>query len=89
MEIAKGRSQFAKSGQEPGAREGRYSNAQFAQEFLLIHTVLKGFTPVNEHYRDLVGIEAPDFRVGIYVDFAPAETAALVQLDEALLDDFA
>lgn len=67
----------------------RNSNAQLAQEFLLVHTVLKGFAPVNKHNRDLVGIEAPDFRIGVYVDFAPAETTALVQLDEALLDDFA
>ena len=56
---------------------------------MLVHAVLKGLAPVNENYRDLVGIEAADLRVGVYVDFPPAEAAALVQLDEALLDDLA
>src|SRR6202140_2209121 len=67
----------------------RSSSAQLAQEFLLIHAVLKGFAAVDEDYGDLVGIEAPDFGVGVYVDFPPGEAATLVQLDDALLDDFA
>src|ERR1700688_2793620 len=67
----------------------RSSSAQFAEEFLLIHAVLKSFAAVDEDYGDLVGIEAPDFGVGVYVDFPPGEAATLVQLDDALLDDFA
>jgi hypothetical protein len=67
----------------------RSSSAQLAQEFLLIHAVLKCFAPVDEDYWDLVGIEPPDFGVRVHVDFSPGEAATLVQLDDALLDDFA
>src|ERR1700682_5418460 len=67
----------------------RSSSAQFAQEFLFIHAVLKSFAAIDEDYGDLVGIEAPDFGVGVYVDFPPGEAATLVQLDDALFDDFA
>src|ERR1700676_4156153 len=67
----------------------RSSSAQFAQKFLFVHAVLKSFAAVDEDYGDLVGIEAPDFGVGVDVDFPPGEAATLVQLDEALLDDFA
>src|ERR1700686_1594077 len=67
----------------------RSSSAQFAQEFLLVHAVLKSFAAVDEDYGDLVGIEAADFGVGVHVDFPPGEAATLVQLDDALLDDFA
>src|ERR1700730_14705577 len=37
-------------------RQVRSSRAQFTQEFLLIHAVLKSFTAVDEDHRDLVGI---------------------------------
>src|SRR3984893_12609210 len=67
----------------------RSSSAQFAQKFLFVHAVLKSFAAVDEDYGDLVGIEAPDFGVGVDVDFPPGEAATLVQLDDALLDDFA
>jgi len=30
---------------------------------------LKGFAAVDEDYGDLVGIEAPDFGIGVHVDF--------------------
>jgi len=68
---------------------GSCSSAQFAQEFLLVHVVLKRFAAVDEDYGDLVGIAASHFGVGVHVDFPPGEAATLVQLDEALLDDFA
>src|SRR6267378_6464886 len=67
----------------------RSSSAQFAQEFLFVHAVLKSFAAVDEDYGDLVGIEAPDFGVGVHVDFSPGEAAMLVELDDALFDDFA
>jgi hypothetical protein len=51
--------------------------------------VLEGFAPVDEDYGDFVIIEETDFGVGVYVDFTPCEPALLVQLDKALLDDFA
>src|SRR5882762_5875996 len=67
---------------------GRGSSAEFAQEFLFVHAVLKSFAAVDEDYGDLVGIEAPDFGVGVHVDFSPGEAAMLVELDDALFDDF-
>jgi hypothetical protein len=51
--------------------------------------VLKGFVAVDEDYGNLVVIEAPDFGVGVYVDFTPGKAATLVELDDALFDDFA
>jgi hypothetical protein len=68
---------------------GLRSSAQFAEEFLLIHAVLKSFVAVDEDYWDLVGVAAPDFGIGVHVDFTPGEAAPLVELDEALFDDFA
>ena len=44
---------------------------------------------VDEDYGNFVVIEAPDLGVGVDVDFPPGEAAPLVQLVEALLDDFA
>jgi hypothetical protein len=56
---------------------------------LLVHVVLKRFAAVDEDYGDFVGIATPDFGVGVNVDFMPVEAATLLQLDEALLNDFA
>jgi hypothetical protein len=67
----------------------RSLGAQLAEEFLLVHAVLKCLAAVDEDYRDFVVIESPDFGVGVYVDFTPGEAAALVELDDTLLDDFA
>src|SRR6266478_8740405 len=67
----------------------RSSRAQFAQEFLLIHVVLKSFATVDENDGDFVCIEAANFGVGVDVDFSPGEAATLVEFDDALLDDFA
>jgi len=65
------------------------SRAQFAEKFLLVHVVLKGFAAVDEDYGNLVVIAAADFDVGVYVDFTPGEAATLVELDDALFDDLA
>src|SRR6266481_7216616 len=67
----------------------RSSRAQFAQEFLLIHVVLKSFATVDEDDGDFVCIEAANFGVGVDVNFSPGEAATLVELDDALLDDLA
>jgi hypothetical protein len=67
----------------------RGSSAQFPQKFLFIHTVLKSFVTINKDYRDFVIVEAPGFSVGVYVHFLPGKTSPLVELDEALFDDFA
>ena len=56
---------------------------------MLVHVVLKSFAAVDEDYGHLVVIEAPDFSVGVHVDFPPGEAAPLVELDDALFDDFA
>ena len=78
---------------EEGAVEisssSRRSGAEFAEEFFFVHAVLEGFAAVDEDYGDFVGIEAADFGVGVYVNFTPVKAAALLEFDEALLDDFA
>jgi hypothetical protein len=51
--------------------------------------VLKSLAAIDKDHGDFVVIEAPAFGVGVYVDFTPGEAAPLVELDEALLDDFA
>jgi hypothetical protein len=51
--------------------------------------VLKSLAAVDEDYGDFVVIEASDFGVGVHVDFTPGKAATLVELDEALFDDFA
>jgi len=65
------------------------SGAQLAQEFFLVQAVLERFAAVDEDYGNFVGVEATDFGVGVHVHFAPRKPATLVELDEALLDDFA
>src|ERR1039458_1110013 len=77
-----------RTGETPVPPRAR-SSAQFAQEFLLIHAVFKRFAAIDEDHGDLVGIEAADFRVRVYIDFAPGKAAMLLQLDDALFDDFA
>ncbi|MGB6387366.1 MAG: hypothetical protein WBD25_16770 [Terriglobales bacterium] len=62
---------------------------QLAQKFLFIHAIFKSFVPIDEDHWDFVIIETPDFSTGVYIDFTPGETSPLVELDEALLDDFA
>jgi hypothetical protein len=65
------------------------STGQLAQEVLLVHAVLESFAAVDEDDGDFVGVAAADFGVGIYVDFAPDEAAAFLELDEAFLDNLA
>jgi hypothetical protein len=51
--------------------------------------VLEGFAAVDEDDRNFVGVEAPDFSIGVYVDLTPAVAAPFLQFDEALFNDFA
>jgi hypothetical protein len=65
------------------------SAGEAAEEFLFVHAVLESFAAVDEDDGDFVGVTAADFGVGLDVDFAPGETAALFEFGEALFDDFA
>lgn len=65
------------------------SGGQFAEEFLLVHAVLKGLAAIDEDYGHFIVIEASHFGVGVDVDFTPGETASLVELDDALFDNLA
>jgi hypothetical protein len=73
----------------PTARDAGSLRTQFAEELLFVHAILKSLPAVNEDHWNLIVIEASDFGVGVHVDFTPAKAAPLVQLDDALLDDFA
>src|SRR5271163_666992 len=57
---------------------------QPAQKFPLIHAVLEGFVPVDEHDWDFVIKLPPQLSVAIYIHFPPRESAAARQLGETL-----
>ena len=67
----------------------RESAGQLPQEFLFIHAVLERFATVDEDDGDLVVVLAAEVGIGVNIHIAPVETAALMEFDEALLDDFA
>jgi hypothetical protein len=62
---------------------------ELPQKFLLVHPVLEGFAAIDEDDGDLVVVLAAEFGIGVNIHIAPVETAALVEFDEALLDDLA
>ena len=62
---------------------------QFPQKFPFVHAVLECFAAIDEDDGDLVVVLAAQFGIGVDVHFAPLKAAALMEFDEALLDDFA
>src|SRR5713101_9535997 len=65
------------------------SAGEFPQKFLLIHAVLERLAAVDEDDGDLVVVLAAEVGIGVNVHIAPLKAAALMEFDEALLDDFA
>jgi len=65
------------------------SSIELTKKLMFIHAVLESFAPIDEDHRDFIVIEASNLKVGIHVDFTPREAAAFMELDDALLDDFA
>jgi hypothetical protein len=64
------------------------SAGEFTEEFLLVHMVLEGFSPINKDHGDLVVELSAESGVGVDVDLLPDEAAAARQLVEAFFDDF-
>jgi hypothetical protein len=62
---------------------------ELPQEFLLVHSVLKGFAAVNENYRDLVVELAPKVRVRVNVDLLPGESSTPRKLGKTFFYYFA
>src|SRR5271169_4748462 len=62
---------------------------QFAEEFPLVHAVLKRFAAVNEDDGNFVVELAAEFKIGVNVDLAPGKAAAAGELGEAFLDHLA
>jgi hypothetical protein len=62
---------------------------QLLEEFLFVHAVLEGLAAVDEDDGDLIVVLASKLGVGVDVYLSPVETAALVEFDEALLNDLA
>ena len=62
---------------------------ELPQKFLLVHAVLECFASVDEDDGDLVVVLATEVGIGVNIHIAPVETAALMEFDEALLDDLA
>ena len=54
---------------------------------MLVHVVLECFASVDEDDGNFVGVSSADFRIGVYINFAPSEGAVLFEFDEAFLDD--
>lgn len=63
--------------------------SQLAQEFVFIHTVLKGFATVDEDNRNFVGKLTAKTVICIYINFAPMKATAALELSEFLLHDLA
>jgi hypothetical protein len=67
----------------------RRSARQLSHELLLVHAIFERFASIDEHDGDLIVILTSEFYVGVDIYFAPVKAAALMEFDEALLDDFA
>jgi len=65
------------------------SAGKLPQEFLFVHPVLEDFSSVDKDDRDLIIVLAAQLCIRIYVYFSPVKAAALMEFDEALLDDLA
>jgi hypothetical protein len=72
-----------------GINQRTESAGELAQKFLFIHAVFEGFATVNEDDRDLVVVLTAEVGIGVNIHVAPVEATALMEFDEALLDDFA
>jgi len=62
---------------------------QLAQKLLLVHAVLEGLPPIDEHNGNFVIELPPQFGVTIHIDFLPSETAAARELRKTLLHHLA
>ncbi len=62
---------------------------QLAQKFALVHAVLEGFAPVDEHNRHFVIELPPQFAVTIHIHFLPSEAAAAREFRQTLLHHLA
>jgi hypothetical protein len=62
---------------------------QLPQKLPLIHPILKGLPPIDEHHRHFVIELSPQLAVTIHIYFLPGETAAAGELRKALLHQFA
>jgi len=69
--------------------DGLRSAGELAQEFALVHAVLKSLSSIDEDDRNLVSELAAKSLVGIDVHFPPRKAASSLQFNEALFDDFA
>ena len=62
---------------------------ELAKELAFVHTVLEGFSAIDEDDRNFIVELATNLVIGINVDFTPGETAVTGELRQAFLHDFA
>src|ERR1700733_14719541 len=74
---------------KPTSQRLRSSARQLAQEFLLIHAVLEGFSPVDEYDWHFIIKLPAQITVAVYIYFSPRESASARELAEALLHQLA
>lgn len=60
-----------------------------AEEFALVHVILEGLAAIDKDDRDLVVELAAKFRIGVYIDFLPSESAVASELRQTLLHQLA
>jgi hypothetical protein len=66
-------------------REGTWLASELAEEFVLVHAVFEGFTPVDKNHGNFVGELATELIVRVHVNFLPGKTTTAMKL----LDDLA
>jgi len=62
---------------------------QLPQKFPLVHAVLEGLAPIDEHNRNFVIELPPQFVVAIHIHFLPGETATAGEFRKTLLHQLA
>jgi hypothetical protein len=68
---------------------GDRSAGQLAQEFLLVHVVLEGFSPIDEDDRNFIVKLSAELEVRIDIDFTPGKASTTRELRETLFYNFA
>jgi hypothetical protein len=62
---------------------------QLPQKFPLVHAVLEGLAPIDEHHGNFIIELPPQFAVAIHIDFLPGEAATTGEFRKALLHQLA
>ena len=62
---------------------------EFTQKILFAHSILEGFSSIDEDDRNFIVELAPQLEVGIDINFAPGKASLAGELGETLFHHFA